>query len=289
MATYQSEVLPPKVMDKVEAMLAAAPAHEVTALRTGLAEDPKGCWWFGTYAQGGEMAAVAFIYQQTVHLYSIDDAALVSMGMSMAKAFGNKTGSGTHQIFGIDKSVDAFWDGFKGAKRTHVGTVELQLMTLLLDDARTEKLKESVNKHTSISLAQSKYAGQVALDVAQNSIEMHGFDPSKIAKAQHEAYCNEGIEAGRYYLANYRQRHAALIECHRNAENIVSVDTLFFPISARRPRVYASVLSGFSLMMQQEGAVQIQALIPKQNEALHEAALGIGYNAVAHFKLMKLR
>lgn len=280
MAQYQCADVAAKDHAKISALIAPSLRYQTLLMRDAAAQPAAaGGWWYGAWATG-ELYAIAWINNNFVHLYGTDSESLRSLGASLVRAAGSRVGSGTHQVFGPESMVDAFWESFKLVKRTLVADVKLELFSMNQAPACPEGY--------AVNVASAKDQRLVEEFSAEHAIEEWAIDPRRSSKAVHEQACKDAIAAQTALVGSQRGKAVFYGSLQQPNAEYVWLERVYVPLAFRRPRVMAGVLAHATALALSR-APEMICLLDRAKTPWMEAAQAVGYASMGKYRLLRLR
>ena len=275
---YQSWDLQEKDLDKLKTLLENSGKYEALEMKDALKAGFEG-WWNGTF-HDGQIVCVAYITKQFVYLYGRSREPMQSLGKSLARSQGKRSGSSTHSIFGPNDMVMAFWQGFQMTDKTVLTDVKLNLCELTqiackLNDAY--EVRQAVKKDLPLVF---DFYGEALIDEL-------GMDVRKLSKDAHEKNCAQLISEGAFYLGYHRGKPAFIAKV-RESDIGMFLDNAHFPVAMRRPKVMRGIHARLAeKLLESTNAVMLYV---KDTDEETKAALDeVGYRVVLPSRLMRLR
>ena len=275
---YQCGELQAKDADKLKALLEQSGKYEALEMKANFAEGFTG-WWYGAYANNA-IVATAYITKQFVYLFGRDRDGMLSMGKSLGRAQGKRSGSTTHSVFGPKDMVQAFWSGFQITDKSIVSDTTLNLHELT-------EIACKLNDAYAVRIANKKDLPLVFEFMGEALIDELGVDMRRTGKEAHEKYCQQLIETGSVILGYHRGKPAFIARYSETPVGIF-VENAHFPVAMRRPKVIRGIHARVGeLLLEKAEAVLIYLDV---NDAEQQAAFEeVGYRPVNTARLMRLR
>lgn len=274
---YQSTEILVKDLDKVRAFLASAPEHEAYELK--LATEHSDGWWYGTYSEE-QVVSVAHISNRVVHLYARESTPMSHMGNALAYSQGKRNDGMTHQLFGPDDCVLAFWQGFQRSGRSVVADIKLRIYAL-------EALACAQNDAYTARRATLKDLPLVFEFMGEALIDELGMDMRRVGREAHEKNMSHWIQSQEVVLGFHRAKPAFVVKYSKRADRCF-IEHAYFPVPMRRPKVMRGLNACVAKMLLEERP-KLMVYVDASKSELLEALEEVGYAQLGTARLMRLR
>ncbi len=275
---YQSWDLTDKDADRLKTLLDNSGKYEALEMKAAYGDGFSG-WWYGTF-DNDQIVSVAYITPQFVYLYGKDSDTMLSLGKSMGRSQGKRSGGKTHSVFGPSELVTAFWNGFQITGKDVIADIKLNLHELSAVACKQNDaylVRPAVKKDLPLVF---EFYGEALIDEL-------GMDVRKVSRESHEKNCMMLIEEGAFLLGYHRGKPAFITRIKESAVGIF-LENAFFPVAMRRPKVMRGIHARTAeLLLERTSSVLLYA--SATDEDLQAALAETGYRTVLSSRLMRLR